>query len=555
MNRNKRLPFNIHVVLAALAFGLFGCSKRNLQPLNRALSSVMAYGSVDAHFCTSAPAPAAENVKYLFILDHSASNQPGFPLVSGDVSDTDSMGSRRYGPMINFIQNLTPEPNVSTSFALVDFNDTAYQPGTLTGFDSSASNFISTAQTDWIGSGTAASPAPYDKGFTNYQAALQMAQQLIQTDLQTQSLLAQSPVVQNQYHIVFVSDGVPTVSTTSGGTYTQTFSGDIEPIISAIMNLKSNPTYGPYIGGITLNTAYYFNTVQLPAAEALLQQMAQTGNGQYLQFAAGQNILYQQFAPPVLSIQNKLMDVFVANENGSWWSNGQFMQNSAGDGLPDAIKEQMGANPLLKDSDGNGVSDFVEYMLNGKPCQDPQCSPSGRNAYSVCAGIPHTTDANGNITYSSSSNDGLNDCEKFLLGANASTFNTNGDLIPDLFALQSGLPIMPGSASQAFADPFGDGLTNYAKLKLGLPLAVSDKSLVDFNQRQTTLVPEQSSSPDVDCYHLTVNNVALSALNNTIRVMVVQNSAAAQSKPFMTSAERQIDPSSLSVSFTSGDFN
>ncbi len=555
MNGHNNLSFNIYTLLVVLALGLFGCSKRNLQPLNEASSSVMAYGTVNANFCTNPPAPAAENVKYIFILDHSASNQPGFPLVTGDVSNTDPMGSRRYGPMINFIQNLTPEPNMTTSFALIDFNDTAYQPGTLIGFDSNASTFISTAQTDWIGNGTASAPSPYDKGFTNYQSALQMALQLIQSDLQSQAVLAQTPVVQDQYHIIFVSDGVPTVSTTSGGTYTQTFSGDIEPVISSIMNLKSNPTFGPYISSITLSTAYYYNDVQLPNAEALLQQMAQAGNGQYLQFAAGQNILYQQFAPPVTNIQNKLMDVLVQNENGVWWSNGQFMQSTAGDGLPDAIKEQMGANPMLKDSDGNGVSDFVEYLLNGKPCQDPNCSHAGANPYSVCAGIPHTTDANGDIHYISSSNDGLNDCEKYLLDANASTFNTNGDLIPDLFALEQGLPITPGTSWQAFADPFGDGITNYDKIKLGLPLSVSDKSLIGFKQRQTTLVPVPSSNPDESCYRLTVNNVALAALNNTIRVIVVQDSSAGQSKPFMTSAAKQMDPSSLSVSFAPGDFN
>ncbi len=550
---NARLYANNYILLITiLVLGPLGCSKKNLQPLDQALSSVMAYGTVNANFCTTPPTPVQENVKYLFVLDHSASNQPGFPLVAGDVSDTDSTGGRRYGPMINFVQNLTPEPSVTTSFALIDFNDSAYQAGTAGSFDSNAADFIAIAQKDWIGAGTAAAPSPADKGFTNYQAALQLAQQLIQGDLKNQSVLAQTPITKTEYHIIFVSDGVPTVSTNTG-TYTQTFSGDIEPIISTIENLKSDPTLGPYIGSITLDTAYYFNTTELPAAEALLQQMAQAGSGQYLKFAAGQNILYQQFAPPVMTVRNELMDVLVENENGIWWSNGQFMQASAGDGLPDAIKEQMGANPQVKDSDGNGVSDFVEYMLNGKPCQDPNCASANRNPYSVCAGFAHTTDANGNVTYASSSNDGLNDCEKFLLGADPSTFNTNGDLLPDLFALQRGLPIIPGSASQAFADPFGDGVTNYMKLKLGLPLAVSEKTLINFKQRQITLV-QQASSPDVDCYQMTVNNVALSSLSNTIRVMVVQDSSAAQSKPFMTTAERQLDVSSMSVNFSPGDF-
>lgn len=543
------LPF-----LAVLA----GCGKEPLAPLDTALDQMMGYGSVDAHFCTSAPSPAKQYLKYLFILDHSASNKPGFPspLTPNDVSNTDPNGDRRYGPMVNFIQNLTPDPNNVTYFSLIDFNDQAELAQTLTGFDPSATHFVNNiANPDWIGSGTQASPSPNDSGFTNYSGALQLAYQLIQQDAQAAAGLASSPIVTSQYVIVFVSDGVPTVATPNGPnpTYTQTFTTDLQPVIASIMNLKNDPQLGQYISSITLNTAYYFDTQQLTGAETLLQQMASAGDGQYVQFGSGENILYQLFAPPSREIVNQLVDVFVQNENAVWWPNGQFMTDSDGDGLPDSIELQMGSNPYAADSDGNGVNDFVEYITKGKPCDDPNCLAANRDQYAFCDGYSPVTASDGTVTFSSSANDGLNDCEKFVLGGSVGNFNSNGDLIPDYYAAVNTLSIIPGSAGTAQADPFGDGLSNYSKLKLGLPIPFSIKSLVNVSSRSTSLTVESAPSSDVTCYHYTVGDIALSASANNIKVMVIQNSSAIQNKPFLMNAVKAID-STGTATFGPGDF-
>jgi hypothetical protein len=333
----------------------------------------------------------------------------------------------------------------------------------------------------------------------------------------------------------------------------QTFAADIGPALNGIMGLKSQVPYNSLIANITIDTAYYDNGTIIPAAQMLLQQMSLAGNGQYLQFDSGANILYQQFAPPSQALELNLADVFVDNLNAVWWGNGSFMPDSDGDGIPDAIEAQLGSNPSLRDSDGNGVSDLVEYRTKGKPCNDPNCAAAGRDQYAICAGFSPVTDASGNVTFSSTSNDGLNDCEKFLMSANPATYNTNGDLVPDFFAFRFGLPIQPGTSAEAFADPFRDGIENYQKLKLGLPLQVSAASLSNgFLQRSLSLTQTSSSPTGVSCYSLTASHVALASPTDTIRVMMVQNAAVAQDKPFMLFAEAPV--SGGAVQFSPSDF-
>lgn len=546
------------ITIGLLSLLVAACSKEQLVPLNSSLS-VVAYAKVDANFCTKAPSPAVQKLKYLFVIDHSSSNKPGFPnsLTPTDVTDTDANGARRYGPLVNFVRNLVPDPNNVTSFNIIDFNDIAYQPDDLSGFEADTTKFINISTKDWIGGGTTNQPSPYDKGFTNYQAALHLAYQLIQQDAQSEAATQTGAPVSSVYQIIFVSDGVPNVAVTNAqnaqGVYTQTFADDLAPTIQALVNLKNDARLGQYVSGVSLNTAYYFNSDEQVAAEALLQQMASAGNGQYIQFAAGQNVLYQQFAPPSRYVINHLADVFIENLNGVWWKD-RFLADSDGDGLPDEIERQFGSNPYVKDSDGNGVSDLIEYRTKGKPCQDAQCSAANRDPYAFCAGYSPVTAADGSITFSSSANDGLNDCEKFLLGGQMANFSSNGDLIPDFLAVKNGMSIIPGSAGDVAADPFGDGLSNYSKIKYGYPLAVSAKNAQNFEARDITLTVESQPSPQVSCYHLHAENVAVSAAaNQTIRISIVQEGSTILDKPFLQTAERSLD-NSMSVTFDSGDF-
>lgn len=545
------------LLLALVVCSLFLVSCRDeLQPLQRAMVGVYNYGKVEARFCSSAPAPAQQKLKYLFIVDHSASNKPGLPLDPADVQNSDAEGSRRYGPMINFVRNLSPDPSTLTSFNIIDFHDTAYQPTGMTVFESDTDTFINNASQDWIGSGAANLPSPDDSGFTNYQDAFSLAEQIIRQDALTESVTQSGTIVTTVYQIILVTDGAPVVQASNGvSLYTQDFDADLKPVINNILDIKNNPTLGKYVANISINTAYYYNTNLAPSTDAvtLLEKIATAGNGLFLQFSSGQQILYQQFTPPSRNVLNQLADVFVENVNGVWWDDGHFMLDTDADGLPDAIEQQVGSNFNVYDSDGNGVSDLVEFRTKGRACDDPTCSAAARDPYAICAGYNPTTDASGNVNFNSNTNDGLNDCEKFLLNGSIQSFSSAGNLIPDLLAFKNTMAIQSGNANVALADPFADGLNNYAKLKLGLPVQVSKKYISNFESRVSNLVVESSAATGVTCYRLNVNKVALSGLNNKIKVYVIQNSSLIQDKPFLMTAEVMVNGDRNAI-FQASDF-
>ena len=556
----RRQARRLAVVVASflgLATLFNNCGKEALVPLQANMQGVYGYATVEAHFCTSPPVYAQQAMKYLFILDHSASNQPNIPLVPGDVGNTDSSGARRYGPMINFAQNIPPVPNTTTSFDIVDFSTGATEVRGFNGFTSNVANFVANANADWIGNGTAAAPAPVDGGFTNYQLAMEEAYTLIKNDLQASSVLPGGALHTNWYVIVLVTDGAPIVANPGGPlpNYEQQYPLDLGTPISNLMNLKYDPVLGQYLSNISLNTAYYYNANAAPDASAvtLLEQIAAAGNGVFTQFGGGQQILYSQFSPPVRNMQNQLVDVYVENTNAVWWDNGVLMQDTDGDGFPDLMETQNSSNSQAYDSDGNGVSDLVEFRSKGVPCKGASCSAAGRDPYAICDGFNPQTNANGAVTFSSTANDGLNDCEKFILGGNRQTFNSSGSLIPDALAFKNTIAIQPNQPTTALVDPFGDGLTNYSKLKLGLPIQVSNRSLANFQTRITDLEVESQPTPSTTCYHLNVQNVAMTAPDNNIKLYVIQNSAAVQDKPFLMTATHQIGLN-RNVIFQVGDF-
>ena len=542
------------LILVATAGASSACSQYDLKPLGYGVNQIAVYATATANFCTSPPTPTKENLKYVFVLDHSASNQPGF-FDPADVSNTDPQGARRYGPLVNFVQGIVDDPLTPTSFALIDFSDASKHVGSVTGFNPSKSSFLSDVNCDWLGqdSGCAApttptTPTPSDGGFTNYVAAISNAQQIIQDDATQAAALGAQPPVSTRYVVIFVTDGLPKIS----DTVTQDMSS-IGPAIDAMMSVATDPRFKQYVSSITFNAAYYAQDVESLSAENLLTNMSDQGQGQFIKFLTGANVLYQRFAPPSRNLRNVLTDAFIDDENAVWWQDGTFLGDTDGDGLPDMIEAQLGSNPGVRDSDGNGVSDLVEYRTKGRACDAAGCSQAGRDPYAICAGFSPTRAADGSVTFASTSNDGLNDCEKFLLSGDRTTFNTNGDFIPDFLAFKYGLPIALGTADAAFADPFRDGVMNYAKVKSGLPTQVSQSSLSAFSQRSMTIVATDSPSPDISCYRLTARKIALAGSGDSIRVMLIQNDAAATNKPFMVQARARVQ--SGGVAFGAADFN
>lgn len=551
---NLRLTLPAMLLSSGLLLG--ACSKEHLQPLQRSSLSTLEYATVDARFCTSAPTVARQKIKYLFLLDKSDSNQPGFPTVSEDVSNTDSNGSRRYAPLVQFLRNLPADPAAASYFSMINFNDNGYYPKKKTfiqGFDPNEENFESVVVAEWVGVGTTISPQPLDRGYTNYVSALQLARNLIKADAQYEAGSIERPIVTSSYRIMFVSDGMPNVPAGRGasGIYTQDFTRDIEPVIAQTLALKNDPVLGSYISEISLGTAYYFTGAQAPEAVALLQQMADAGNGQFMKFGAGENVMYGALAPPIRSIRNQLVDAFAENMNTVWWDDGRLLLDRDGDGLPDEVEQRSGSDPSAEDSDGNGVSDYVEYRLTGKPCQDSACGRSARNNYSVCDGFKPSVEASERVTFPDTDGDGLNDCEEFLLKSDSKKFDSNDDFIPDFTALRNGLAFIPGT-SGALAQPQGDGISSYLKLKLGLPTTMAASKVLDY-QRRATALDRVTADAGKECYHLRIDPLAVLGADNRIRVTLIENARVISDKPVMRIAEKSFAREPL-VTFSEGDF-
>ena len=125
---------NHHRLLVLGTVGLLGvgavaCNDKTLENLTHIYDTTVHYVDIEARVCTAPARPVQHKLKYLFILDHSASNKPGYNTNPLDVLSTDPSGGRRYGPLVQFVQQPPVDPNNLPAFSLIDFSDTAYPPG------------------------------------------------------------------------------------------------------------------------------------------------------------------------------------------------------------------------------------------------------------------------------------------------------------------------------------------------------------------------------------------------------------------------------------------
>ncbi len=594
MFQNRTLYSALLIALASAGAVLLGCTKTPLAPLGRLDLQSVSPQDVRVNFCTDPAYQQKQYLKTIIILDHSGSNQENYlmsadgsgapALVNGDIVinktyATDPTGQTRYGTvntpgtLLNYLYNLPPNSPTDPTrfFALVDFNGSANTyPSNSSGFTSDIAGFYNYVQKD----ATASGGVPADSGSTSYISALQKAYTIIENDIQSEKNCAALTVgsaspgswcpqpgvaTASSYVIVFMSDGSPITSITGVGVNGQgqiVVTGPIsitkEPtsqILGEVQTIASLTSNKKYVAGVNLFTIYYYHPGNVDqSGQQLLAQMAKVGNGIAYNALSGSNINYAQFEPPTKLIKDQLADVFVTNDSVRWWTDGKLHLDSDSDGLPDDVEKAWGSDPNNTETQGNGISDYVRYVISsGAACKNKNAQgicidPAIDYRSGACSGVKTISLPNGGYTYVSSDPDGLNDCEKILLNdaGGIGVPDSNSDSIPDWLEFVNGLPFQIGT-NPTINTPDASGYSDYEKIKLSLPVNVPASELINFTPAQYN-VTMVSTNQTQDCYTLTVNNLPSIGDTNTVRVDVVETSPLLQDSYLYRVGKKSFSP-------------
>lgn len=190
---------------------------------------------------------------------------------------------------------------------------------------------------------------------------------------------------------------------------------------------------------------------------------------------------------------NRFTDVFALNRTAQVLDSALAVDFD-GDGVPNILDSNptLGINPYLADSNHDGYSDLIVYLLGISLASQgslPECTQTGRQ---------------------DDDNDGLDNCEEALLGTSSGNADTDGDGIPDYLELRYGLdPLDPRDAS---LNPSGDGISNYEKVKMNIPIhEYATSAIMAFAYQYSVSQTGSVSSP---CYNFSISNVPLAQIPN-----------------------------------------
>ncbi len=414
---------------------------------------------------------------------------------------------------------------------------------------------------------------------TNYVAALGEAYYELRTELVAADL---ESLPLSKYVVVFVSDGLPDVDpddAVANGT------DEILASVDALYELASLFR----VGDFSLHTVY-LSSGQGPAldrpAQELLQQMADLGGGSYRSVAGGEEIdfiggvdlsvIRRVFTlksltavnlqtlldgDQVATLQARSVDLegaldqaaiaaaFVDVDGDGHLSCGEPLTDSDGDGLSDLVEALIGSDPLVGDTDDDGLGDRLEWELRGthdptdpgdagcfvpSPCvmddtgacacvldadvdglcdcdEDPDapcadafghdCVDLDLDGWCDCP----DRDGDGFCDYEDRDGDALADCEEVYYGSASNGVDSDADGLPDPVEARTG-------TSPVDADALGDfdfDLTNNGDEVRG----ATDPLCADapFRSRQAYRydVDDLGLDGDRTCYAFDVSNITL----------------------------------------------
>lgn len=523
MSNSLKTTAKITALVVAMLLQV-ACSDVKLSPYQNVNYSTSTSG---INFCTTKADTIKSNLKFIFVVDRSGSNQLRYDLNDPSITypGTDPTGSRRFDALLRFVDSFQSDEYIHWS--MVNFASDARIAREFTNDKQGFYDFVQD-QRDRT--------AQIDAGSTNYLSALENVYNMIDRDIEAARDV--DPIVSSNYVIFFISDGSPIVQQQLQSA--QQVLGRIETITSFEEEEKH------YVEGIQVNTAYYYEDPIDLGARDLLNTMSVTGNGDFLEFASGQEIDFSRFAIPTRISRFALKEIWIANAN-TVWSGNQLVSDTDADGLPDFLEVQLGSNFLAYDSDGNGVGDGIEYRISGgRPCQDAQCRTAQANPYTTCRSLESAPGV-----FPDTDKDFLNDCEEKLVGTDRRDPDTNRDYVPDWMAFVNDIQMIQGT-SDLLTDPDQDGLTIYQELKRNTPVRVHNGQVSGLQQLQY-VGKMVSTNQEQDCFSYQIQKMPFHTRNDKIRIFLFENTKSIGEKIVFRVAEKQITPYG-NVSVEEGEF-
>ncbi len=407
---------------------------------------------VQARVC--APEPLAEDVpnKILFVIDTSLSN------AWNDPADLRELAIRRS------ITSLIDHDTVS--FGVITFAD---EPRLQT-FGFTRNMQILDGAIENVGTA---------QGGTNYSDTLWAVINFITDDLAT---LSELEAARTHYLIYWLSDGFPTVGVTDPTA--------ILPATSYLLNLTEDRVAHIEFNTAFLGAAEEAEEEMVLEAKTLLEEMAETGKGEFTSFVAGEEF---DFSIELETMINHFEFTYavVHNRNALLRASAPEPDSDA-DGIADRVELSLGLDPRVSDSDGDGYRDGIELLSHGR--LDPL------KADDTCS----TGDLD-------SDRDGLYDCEELILGSLPHNADSDGDRILDYLEVWMGTSPLQNDTS---LDDDLDNISNQDEIRFHLDPKIpnSEEQAQLWAYRYQV---QQIPSDCVDCldpppcYSLQIENLAM----------------------------------------------